>query len=31
MDEKFSRRFESFCNSLKALSEARERDFQILS
>ena len=27
MDEKFSRRFESFCNSLKALSEARERDF----
>lgn len=27
MDEKFSRRYESFCNSLKALSEARERDF----
>ena len=27
MDEKFSRRFDSFCNSLKALSEARERDF----
>lgn len=27
MGEKFSRRFESFCNSLKALSEARERDF----
>lgn len=27
MDERFSRRFESFCNSLKALSEARERDF----
>ena len=27
MDEKFSRRFESFCNSLKALAEARERDF----
>lgn len=27
MDEKFNRRFESFCNSLKALSEARERDF----
>ena len=27
MDEKFSRRYESFCNSLKALAEARERDF----
>ena len=27
MDEKFSRRFKSFCNSLEALSEARERDF----
>ena len=27
MDEKFNRRYESFCNSLKALSEARERDF----
>jgi nucleotidyltransferase substrate-binding family protein len=27
MDEKFSRRYESFCNSLKTLSEARERDF----
>lgn len=27
MDEKFKRRFESFCNSLKALTEARERDF----
>ena len=27
MDEKFKRRFESFCNSLKALAEARERDF----
>lgn len=27
MGEKFSRRFGSFCNSLKALSEARERDF----
>ena len=26
MDEKFSRRFKSFCNSLEALSEARERD-----
>ena len=25
MDEKFSRRFKSFCNSLEALSEARER------
>ena len=27
MDEKFKRRFELFCNSLKALAEARERDF----
>ena len=27
MDEKFKRRFKSFCNSLKALTEARERDF----
>lgn len=27
MDEKFKRRFESFCNSLKALTEARGRDF----
>lgn len=27
MDEKFKKRFESFCNSLKALAEARERDF----
>ena len=26
MDEKFSRRFESFCNSLNALAEARQRD-----
>lgn len=26
MDEKFTRRFESFCNSLDALAEARERD-----
>lgn len=26
MDEKFSRRFLSFCNSLDALAEARERD-----
>ena len=27
MDVKFKKRFESFCNSLKALMEARERDF----
>ena len=27
MDEKFKRRFELFCNSLKALTEARGRDF----
>ena len=27
MDEKFSRRFQSFCNSLDALAEARQRDF----
>ena len=27
MDEKFKRRFELFCNSLKSLTEARERDF----
>ena len=27
MDKRFKRRFESFCNSLKALTEARERDF----
>lgn len=26
MDEKFSRRFKSFCNSLNALAEARQRD-----
>ena len=26
MDEKFKRRFTSFCNSLDALSEARQRD-----
>lgn len=26
MDEKFNRRFLSFCNSLDALAEARERD-----
>lgn len=26
MDEKFSRRFKSFCNSLNALAEARHRD-----
>ncbi len=26
MDEKFARRFQSFCNSLDALAEARERD-----
>lgn len=26
MDEKFSRRFGSFCNSLDALAEARQRD-----
>ena len=26
MDEKFKRRFTSFCNSLDALAEARERD-----
>ena len=26
MDEKFIRRFRSFCNSLAALAEARERD-----
>ena len=26
MDEKFERRFKSFCNSLDALAEARERD-----
>lgn len=26
MDEKFNRRFLSFCNSLDALSEARQRD-----
>lgn len=27
MDEKFNRRFLSFCNSLDGLSEARQRDF----
>lgn len=27
MDEKFNRRFASFCNSLDALAEARYRDF----
>ena len=27
MDEKFNRRFTSFCNSLDALSEAKNRDF----
>ena len=27
MDAKFNRRFESFCNSLDALAEARTRDF----
>ena len=27
MDAKFDRRFQSFCNSLDALSEARQRDF----
>mgnify|MGYP002602821513 CR=1 FL=1 len=27
MDEKFNRRFTSFCNSLDALSEAKDRDF----
>ena len=26
MDEKFRRRFQSFCNSLDALAEARQRD-----
>ena len=26
MEEKFYKRFESFCNSLKSLSEAKERD-----
>ena len=26
MDEKFNRRFLSFCNSLASLSEARQRD-----
>ena len=26
MDEKFNRRFLSFCNSLDALAEARQRD-----
>lgn len=26
MDEKFSRRFQSFCNSLDALAEAKQRD-----
>ena len=26
MDAKFDRRFQSFCNSLDALAEARERD-----
>ena len=27
MDEKFNRRFLSFCNSLDSLAEARQRDF----
>ena len=27
MDAKFNRRFQSFCNSLDALAEARQRDF----
>ena len=27
MDMKFERRFQSFCNSLNALAEARQRDF----
>ena len=27
MDEKFNRRFSSFCNSLDALAEAKNRDF----
>lgn len=26
MDEKFNRRYTSFCNSLDALAEARQRD-----
>lgn len=26
MDMKFERRFQSFCNSLNALAEARQRD-----
>ncbi len=26
MDEKFKRRFTSFCNSLDALAEAKQRD-----
>ena len=28
MDEKFERRFKSFCNSLDALAEARQRDMK---
>ena len=28
MDEKFNRRFRSFCNSLDALAEARQRDLE---
>lgn len=28
MDEKFNRRFMSFCNSLDALAEARQRDLE---
>ena len=28
MDEKFERRFKSFCNSLDALAEARQRDIK---
>ena len=30
MDEKFNRRFMSFCNSLDALAEARQRDLSDL-
>ena len=29
MDAKFDRRFQSFCNSLDALAEARERDLRL--
>ena len=29
MDEKFERRFKSFCNSLDALAEARQRDIKL--